>query len=312
MNFDEDYIDQDFERQVLRAKLETLNAPAIKELKELYPNSDIEVDDTNHIGMHILPNKLSGIHTIYIKDFFIDDSGSLKYKFVPKGNQVITEGNFDIINTKNYPKGYYYYQFERNLNLISIGFKTSLLELCQTRIINNPALREIYIKQVYEGGNFFFKNNYCLQTLVIENPQNYPIDCLIFYDQILQNLSLPNCKYNKVEFRNCKVNMKNFISDAGIKRMVLKNTIFDLHQFLDIVRNKTIKEIECGIMEVYSSWVLYTKITETLSSPQQRIQILPYSRRTELSNIEPSITYFDWQVDESCFIHLNSNSIVFL
>lgn len=33
MNFDEDYIDQDFERQVLRAKLETLNAPAIKELK---------------------------------------------------------------------------------------------------------------------------------------------------------------------------------------------------------------------------------------------------------------------------------------
>lgn len=106
--------------------------------------------------------------------------------------------------------------------------------------------------------------------------------------------------------------MKNFISDAGIKRMVLKNTIFDLHQFLDIVRNRTIKEIECGIMEVYSSWVLYTKITETLSRPQQRIQILPYSRRTELSNIEPSITYFDWQVDESCFIHLNSNSIVFL
>ena len=310
MNFDEDYIDQDFERQVLRAKLETLNAPAINELKELYPDSDIEVDDTNHIGMHILPNRLSGIHTIYIKDIFIDDSGSLKYKFVPKGNQVITEGNFNVINTKNYPKGYYYYQFERNLNLVSIGFKTSPLELCQARIFNNPALREIYIKQVYEGGNFFIKNNCCLQTLVIENPQSYPIDSLVFYDQILRNLSLPNCEYNKVKFKNCKVNMKNFISDAGIKRMILKNTIFDLHQFLDIVRDKTIKEIECGIMEEYSSWKLYTEITETLSKPQQRIQI-PYSQ-TEISNIEPSITYFDWQVDESCFIHLNSNSIVFL
>lgn len=262
--------------------------------------------------MHILPNKLSGIHTIYIKDFFIDDSGSLKYKFVPKGNQVITEGNFNIINTKNYPKGYYYYQFELNQNLISIGFKTSLLELCQTRIINNPTLREIYIKQVYEGGNFFFKNNYCLQTLVIENPRNYPIDCLIFYDQILRNLSLPNCEYNKVEFRNCKVNMKNFVSDAGIKRMILKGTIFDLNQFLDIVRNQTVKEIECGIMEVYSLWKLYTEITGAFSKLQQRKRIqIPYGR-TGLFGLGSPIEYFDWQVTESCFIHLDSNSIVFL
>lgn len=45
-------------------------------------------------------------------------------------------------------------------------------------------------------------------------------------------------------------------------------------------------------MEVYSSLALYTKITEALSGPQQRIQIPPYSRRTELFNIEPFYNIF--------------------
>ena len=66
MNFDEDYIDQDFERQVLRAKLETLNAPAIKELEELYPNLDIE-----GVLLTMFSNTNLGIEVIEsIKGFF--------------------------------------------------------------------------------------------------------------------------------------------------------------------------------------------------------------------------------------------------
>lgn len=65
-------------------------------------------------------------------------------------------------------------------------------------------------------------------------------------------------------------------------------------------------------MEVYSSWKLYTEITGALSKLQQRKGIqIPYGR-TGLFGLGSLIEYFDLQVTESCFIHLDSNSIVFL